>query len=105
MNAWNGPLAEHVPELCEQLWHRPEGKRCGNCLKKFNARNAPVSLFGVTKFFEARGSHRVVRFICKKCNLNIRNQGPSANLQHAAELEIAGELLVPGPLGEAHDGE
>lgn len=106
VNAWNGALANNAHDLAEFLWHKPEGKRCGQCLSKFTAKNAPAALVGITKFFETGGSHRVVRFICEKCNLNIRSEGPSADLQLAAELEIVGELLVPGPLnGEAHNGD
>lgn len=98
MKAWTGPLATKAQDLAESLWHTPAGKSCGNCLAPFNAENAPASIFGATKFFENGTWHRVVRFVCKKCNLDIRREGPSAAMVAAAELEIVGELLVPGPL-------
>lgn len=98
MKAYTGPLADEARDLAQSLWHTPAGKSCGNCLAPFNAENAPASIFGITKFFEGGSSHRVTRFICKKCNSNIRTIGPSAALVAAAELEIVGELLKPGPL-------
>lgn len=98
MKAYTGPLAAEAQDLAECLWHSPKGKFCGNYLAPFNAENAPASIFGVTKFFEDGASHRVLRLICKKCNSNIRTIGPSAALRAAAELEIAAELLRPGPL-------
>lgn len=98
MKAYTGPLAKEAEDIAESLWHKPEGKACGNCDKKFNARNAAVSIVGITKFFEDGRSHRVTRFLCKNCHSNIRAGGPSPALQAVAELEIAAELLRPGPL-------
>lgn len=98
MTAWTGPLADEADDLAECLWHSAAGKTCGNCAARFSAKNAPAAIFGATKFFEKGGSHRVLRFLCKKCNLDIRSKGPSAVLQAAVELEIAAELLRPGPL-------
>lgn len=98
MNPYTGPLADEAQDLAQSLWHTPEGKSCGNCLAPFNAENAPASIIGVTQFFDKSGTHRVLRLICKKCNSNIRTIGPSAALVAAAELEIVGELLKPGPL-------
>ena len=105
VNTWDGPLANTANEIAESLWHTAEGKRCGNCLAPFNRARVPKALFGATYFFPNGRSHRMMRLLCAECHRTIRSKGPSATLQEAAALEVAGELLVPGVLGEAHEGD
>lgn len=98
MNTYTGPLADIVQDVAESLRHAPASKFCGNCLAPFHAMRAPEAVFGATRFFQDGSSHRVTRFICAECHSTIRSLGPFAALQQATELEIAGELLVSGPL-------